>query len=400
MAAARAAPGQRRQGPAVIAALYDRRIGQGVVVAETGEAARAEERRIALAVATDQAGARPARRRIRLERGDGEPRPFPRSSRRAPRTTAGRGRNRPRRRARTDPHSRRADRASSDTGETAVAHRPRAAPPRVVGYGSAMASAMLSAEACRGGRRRSGAARAAGRPGPTGSSLVCAGAAQRAVVLPLLGLDRLLAAPSSARSASACRNRDQGRRDRGPWRVLSRSGTGATGSSRRAACASTSVASLPSIRCSSSTMDWSPIAPARAPCGRPRSVCSVGAAGDEVVLGGMERHTAELGIEAARSQRRTVIVRAQRRAAHLDLAALRRSGGRLADALSRNSRHQLRRTRRLYSALGPLSLRAARTADEALAMLEQLKALHQRAGVGAASPAVSPPPPSRSSIAT
>jgi CelD/BcsL family acetyltransferase involved in cellulose biosynthesis len=99
---------------------------------------------------------------------------------------------------------------------------------------------------------------------------------------------------------------------------------------------------------------------------------------DEVVLGGLERETAEPGIEAARAQRRHVIVRAQRWAAHLDLAALRRSGCQLADALSRNTRHQLMRTRRLYAAIGPLSLRAARTADEALAMLEQLKALHQR----------------------
>ena len=99
---------------------------------------------------------------------------------------------------------------------------------------------------------------------------------------------------------------------------------------------------------------------------------------DEVVLGGLEHHTAELSIEAARARRRPVIVRAQRRAAHLDLAALRRSGRRLADALSRNTRHQLMRTRRLYAAIGPLSLRAARTADEALAMLEQLKALHQK----------------------
>ena len=51
--------------------------------------------------------------------------------------------------------------------------------------------------------------------------MVCARAAQRAVVLPVVGLDRLLAAPSSARSAAACRNRDKGRRDRGPWRVRS-----------------------------------------------------------------------------------------------------------------------------------------------------------------------------------
>jgi CelD/BcsL family acetyltransferase involved in cellulose biosynthesis len=99
---------------------------------------------------------------------------------------------------------------------------------------------------------------------------------------------------------------------------------------------------------------------------------------DEVILGGLERHTAVLSIEAARGQRRPVIVRAERRAAHLDLAPLRRSGGHLADALSSNTRLQLRRARRLYAAIGPLSLRAAGGTDEALAMLEQLKALHQR----------------------
>lgn len=103
-----------------------------------------------------------------------------------------------------------------------------------------------------------------------------------------------------------------------------------------------------------------------------------GGAWDEVVLGGMEDHTAEASIEAARAQGCPVMVCAHRRAAHLDLAALRRSKRRLADTLSRNTRHQLMRTRRLYGAIGPVTLRAARSVDEALAMLEQLKALHQR----------------------
>jgi CelD/BcsL family acetyltransferase involved in cellulose biosynthesis len=103
-----------------------------------------------------------------------------------------------------------------------------------------------------------------------------------------------------------------------------------------------------------------------------------GGAWDEVVLGGMEGHTAEASIEAARAQGCPVMVCAHRRAAHLDLAALRRSKRRLADTLSRNTRHQLMRTRRLYGAIGPVTLRAARSVDEALAMLEQLKALHQR----------------------
>jgi CelD/BcsL family acetyltransferase involved in cellulose biosynthesis len=99
---------------------------------------------------------------------------------------------------------------------------------------------------------------------------------------------------------------------------------------------------------------------------------------DEVVLGGLDSRSAELCVEAARAQGREVVVRQRRRSAHLDLAQLRRSGGGLADALSGNTRHQLMRARRIYEAAGPLSLRAARTADEALAMLEQLKALHQQ----------------------
>jgi CelD/BcsL family acetyltransferase involved in cellulose biosynthesis len=98
----------------------------------------------------------------------------------------------------------------------------------------------------------------------------------------------------------------------------------------------------------------------------------------ELAVGGLERATAALCIDAARAQRCQVVVHQCRRSAHLDLAQLRRSGRGLTHALSRNTRHQLARARRLYEAIGPLSLRAARSTDEALAMLEQLKALHQR----------------------
>jgi CelD/BcsL family acetyltransferase involved in cellulose biosynthesis len=98
----------------------------------------------------------------------------------------------------------------------------------------------------------------------------------------------------------------------------------------------------------------------------------------ELTLGGLERATAALCIDAARMQECQIVVRQRRRSAHLDLARLRRSGRGLAHVVSRNTRHQLARARRLYEALGPLSLRAAQSADEALAMLEQLKTLHQR----------------------
>jgi CelD/BcsL family acetyltransferase involved in cellulose biosynthesis len=71
-------------------------------------------------------------------------------------------------------------------------------------------------------------------------------------------------------------------------------------------------------------------------------------------------------------------VRQRRASAHLDLEQLRRSGRTLADVLSRNARQQLARARRRYEASGPLRLQAARSADEALAMLARLKVWHQR----------------------
>jgi hypothetical protein len=68
---------------------------------------------------------------------------------------------------------------------------------------------------------------------------------------------------------------------------------------------------------------------------------------DELGLGGLERATAALCIEAARAQQCEVVVREHRRSAYLDLAQLRRSGRALAHTLSRNTRHQLARACRL-----------------------------------------------------
>jgi CelD/BcsL family acetyltransferase involved in cellulose biosynthesis len=99
---------------------------------------------------------------------------------------------------------------------------------------------------------------------------------------------------------------------------------------------------------------------------------------DQVLLPGVASPTLELCLGAARAQGRHVTVRQKSRAAHLELAALRRSGRDLADSLSRNTRHQLARARRLYQTIGPLALRSAQSSEEALTMLEQLKALHQK----------------------
>ena len=99
---------------------------------------------------------------------------------------------------------------------------------------------------------------------------------------------------------------------------------------------------------------------------------------DELVLGGLDRRTAEACIEAAGAQDLGIVVRRRRASAHHDLEELRQSGRTLADVLSRNTRQQLARSRRLYEASGPLRLHAAQGTDEALAMLDRLKAWHQR----------------------
>jgi CelD/BcsL family acetyltransferase involved in cellulose biosynthesis len=99
---------------------------------------------------------------------------------------------------------------------------------------------------------------------------------------------------------------------------------------------------------------------------------------DELVLGGLEARTAAACIEAARSLDLGIVVRQRRSSASLDLEGLRRSGRVFADVLSRNTRQQLARSRRLYEAIGPLRLRTAQSAKEALDMLDRLKVWHQR----------------------
>jgi CelD/BcsL family acetyltransferase involved in cellulose biosynthesis len=98
---------------------------------------------------------------------------------------------------------------------------------------------------------------------------------------------------------------------------------------------------------------------------------------DALGLGGLARRTAIMADAAAQAHGLDVAVRQQRPCAHLDLERLRRTGRAFDAALSRNTRHQLRRAWRLYEATGPLSLRQAQTPEEALAMLERLKAWHQ-----------------------
>jgi CelD/BcsL family acetyltransferase involved in cellulose biosynthesis len=98
---------------------------------------------------------------------------------------------------------------------------------------------------------------------------------------------------------------------------------------------------------------------------------------DRVLLAGLSGPAVERCLEAARAHGRRAVVQHEKRSAHLNLAALRRPGRAFLDALSRNTRHQLARARRLYQATGPVTLRPAESAEEALAMLGRLRALHQ-----------------------
>lgn len=100
---------------------------------------------------------------------------------------------------------------------------------------------------------------------------------------------------------------------------------------------------------------------------------------NEVILGGLAPPTAVACTQAARAHNLDVVVRGRRPSACLNLERLRQQRRAFEATLSRNTRHQLLRARRLYEHIGPLRLRAARSADEALAMLDQLKVLHQQA---------------------
>ncbi len=61
----------------------------------------------------------------------------------------------------------------------------------------------------------------------------------------------------------------------------------------------------------------------------------------------------------------------------VDLDGVRASGRPYLDRLSSNTRQQIRRSMRLYQAIGPVVLTRAETVDEAVAFLAGLKALHQ-----------------------
>jgi CelD/BcsL family acetyltransferase involved in cellulose biosynthesis len=99
---------------------------------------------------------------------------------------------------------------------------------------------------------------------------------------------------------------------------------------------------------------------------------------DELHLGGLTAEAARVLRQAAAAAGLDRVVRAEQRSDYVDLAKLRAGSSDLLAALSNNTRYQIRRALRLYEAQGPLLLRAATSAPEALEIFGELKLLHQR----------------------
>jgi CelD/BcsL family acetyltransferase involved in cellulose biosynthesis len=70
----------------------------------------------------------------------------------------------------------------------------------------------------------------------------------------------------------------------------------------------------------------------------------------------------------------------------VDLSAIRATERSYPDHLSTNTRHQIRRSMRLYEQRGPLMARPAASAAQALCFLDELKRLHQRYWTGRGQP--------------
>ena len=86
----------------------------------------------------------------------------------------------------------------------------------------------------------------------------------------------------------------------------------------------------------------------------------------------------QMGLEAR--------LKIRRGAPLVDLNRVRAAGIGYEAGLSRNTRQQVRRARRLYAESGPLRLTRAASVDEALAYFDRLKRLHQRTWTGRGRP--------------
>lgn len=101
----------------------------------------------------------------------------------------------------------------------------------------------------------------------------------------------------------------------------------------------------------------------------------------DVVLSGL----GDSAMEAARGAGASHLVRTLP-ALVIDLAGLRQSGGDYLDRRSANTRQQIRRSDRAYSATGPLAIARATTVAEASAWLDEMSVLHQATWIARGEP--------------
>ncbi len=100
---------------------------------------------------------------------------------------------------------------------------------------------------------------------------------------------------------------------------------------------------------------------------------------DEIQLRGVAPHVLEAWTDQSTSFEEDMSLVGR----YVDLAAMRSSGGRFVDTLSKKKRARIRHTSvRLLQSFGPLSVNVAREKDEAFAFLSELEQLHQAHWIG------------------
>ena len=99
---------------------------------------------------------------------------------------------------------------------------------------------------------------------------------------------------------------------------------------------------------------------------------------DELVLGGLNPTWTQEYMTVARGAGLAVRALDSSPCYHVDLEAIRQSGGDYLMSLSRNTRYQIRRAMRLYATGGSLSIAAAADADKALRFFDGLRDLHEK----------------------
>ena len=98
---------------------------------------------------------------------------------------------------------------------------------------------------------------------------------------------------------------------------------------------------------------------------------------EELNFGGLDLANMETYAKIAEELGLAVVVRRKSRCDYVDLEEVRQDARGYLDMLSRNTRQQVRRALRLYEDHSPAYLEVARTREEALGILDELKELHQ-----------------------